>query len=280
MGSRSSSRSPCRSNQAAAPRSRSVTCPDGRSKWEVSRYSTPGPYFRDPEGADLSYDAGTSDPTRTRLVGALPQIPRQFPDPALHPVRPDVRDRHSIHSSRSAVAPDHPPCRRQEILPPYLVDKGVEAPIRFFLRFRIVARSGVSERSPTLLDSRQWSCPCLLSVPLPTQGPFPRRALPPRPRYYGPIRHPAGPACPSRGSGCRRARHRQGFPCCYAFHLPCMPTPLPRRKPAGCPVALFPASRRPSPCHRRIGFRITPFRGLLGVHFTFRPAWSLNRLPT
>ena len=66
-----------------------------------------------------------------------------------------------------------------------------------------VARSGVSERSPTLLDSRQWSCPCPLSVPLPTQGPFPRRALPPRPRYYGPIRHPAGPACPSRGSGCR-----------------------------------------------------------------------------
>ena len=36
----------------------------------------------------------------------------------------------------------------------------------------------VSERSPTLLDSRQWSCPCLRSVPLPTQGPFPRRALP------------------------------------------------------------------------------------------------------
>ena len=66
-----------------------------------------------------------------------------------------------------------------------------------------VARSGVSERSPTLVDSRQWSCPCPLSVPFPTQGPFPRRALPRVSGTTGPIRHPAGPACPSRGPGCR-----------------------------------------------------------------------------
>ena len=74
---------------------------------------------------------------RSRLVGALPQIPRQFPDRTLHPVRLDVRDRHIIHSSRPTVAPDQPPCLQQEVLPPYLVDKGMKAPIRFFLRFRM-----------------------------------------------------------------------------------------------------------------------------------------------
>ena len=208
-----------------------------------------------------------SDPATVPRPSAPPRTPR-CPRPSLHPLQP-LRRCSGPSPMPPAGNPPAIPCRQgrgsaDQVLP----------------SLSHVARSGVSERSPTLLDSRQWSCPCLLSVPVPTQGPFPRRALPPRPRYYGPIRHPAGPACPSRGSGCRRARHRQGFPCCYAFHLPCMPTPLPRRKPAGCPVALFPASRRPSPCHRRIGFRITPFRGLLGVHFTFRPAWSLNRLPT
>ena len=38
-----------------------------------------------------------------------------------------------------------------------------------------------------------------------------------------------------------------------------MPTPLPRQKPAGALVALFPAGRRPSPNYRRVGFRINRF---------------------
>ena len=59
---------------------------------------------------------------------------------------------------------------------------------------------------------------------------------------------PCRPGLPLAGSRLPRARHRQGFPCCYAFHLPCMPTPLPRRKPTGAIVALFPAGRRPSQC--------------------------------
>ena len=37
----------------------------------------------------------------------------------------------------------------------------------------------------------------------PNSGPLPSAGITPRPRYYGPIRQPAGPACPSRGSGCR-----------------------------------------------------------------------------
>ena len=70
---------------------------------------------------------------------------------------------------------------------------------------------------------------------------------------------PYRPGLPLAGSRLPRARHRQGFPCCCAFHLPCMPTPLPRRIPAGALVALFPADRRPSPNYRRVGFRINRF---------------------
>ncbi len=70
---------------------------------------------------------------------------------------------------------------------------------------------------------------------------------------------PCRPGLPLAGSRLPRARHRQGFPCCYAFHLPCMPTPLPRRKPAGALVALFPAGRRPSPVSRRVDFRNNRF---------------------
>ena len=77
---------------------------------------------------------------------------------------------------------------------------------------------------------------------------------------------PCRPGLPLAGSRLPRARHRQGFPCCCAFHLPCMPTPLPRRMPAGALVALFPAGRRPSPDYRRVGFRTQAFRGLPGVH--------------
>ena len=50
---------------------------------------------------------------------------------------------------------------------------------------------------------------------------------------------PCRPGLSLAGFRLPRARHRRGFPCCHAFHLPHVPTPLPRRKPAGCPVALF-----------------------------------------
>ena len=74
-----------------------------------------------------------------------------------------------------------------------------------------------------------------------------------------------------------RARHRQGFPCCCAFHLPCMPTPLPRRTPASALVALFPASRRPSPISRRVGFRVIRFEACSA--FTRVPACMVAEPP-
>ena len=88
---------------------------------------------------------------------------------------------------------------------------------------------------------------------------------------------PCRPGLPLAGFRLPRARHRQDFPCCYAFHLPCMPTPLPRRKPAGALVALFPAGRRPSPNLRRVGFRDARVEACSA--FTFVPACMVARPP-
>ena len=88
---------------------------------------------------------------------------------------------------------------------------------------------------------------------------------------------PCRPGLPLAGSRLPRARHRQGFPCCYAFHLPCMPTPLPRRKPAGALVVLFPAGRRPSPVSRRVDFRINRFEACSA--FTRVPACMVAEPP-
>ena len=41
------------------------------------------------------------------------------------------------------------------------------------------------------------------SVIPPHLRPLSSTGIAPRLQYYGPLRHPAGPACPSRGSGCR-----------------------------------------------------------------------------
>ena len=88
---------------------------------------------------------------------------------------------------------------------------------------------------------------------------------------------PCRPGLPLAGFRLPRARHRQGFPCCYAFHLPCMPAPLPRRKPAGAFVALFPAGRRPSPDYRRVGFRVKRFEACSA--FTRVPACMVAEPP-
>ena len=56
-----------------------------------------------------------------------------------------------------------------------------------------------------------------------------------------------------------------------------MPAPLPRRKPAVARVALFPASRRPSPFLRRVGFRNTRFEAYSA--FTRVPACMVAEPP-
>ena len=89
---------------------------------------------------------------------------------------------------------------------------------------------------------------------------------------------PCRPGLPLAGFRLPRARHRQGFPCCHACHLPHVPTPIPRRKPASARVAHFPASRRPSPYSRRVGSRIT--RNEACSAFTHVPARVVAEPPT
>ena len=99
----------------------------------------------------------------------------------------------------------------------------------------------------------------------------------PRLQYYGPLRHPAGPACPSRGPGCRvhgtgrasRVATPSIFHACRRHY--------PRRKPAGALVALFPAGRRPSPFLRRVGFRDARFEACSA--FTRVPACMVAEPP-
>ena len=78
-------------------------------------------------------------------------------------------------------------------------------------------------------------------------------------QYYEPLRHPAGPASPSRGPGSVRASPPTGLPCCHLLPLPCVPAPLPRRVQRDARVARFPLRLRPSPFLRWVGPRIARF---------------------
>ena len=100
--------------------------------------------------------------------------------------------------------------------------------------------------------------PFPLSVSLSNQGSFPPPALPGLPRYYKPIRHPAGPACPSRGSGrnVRSTDRASRVAPAPLFHA-CR-----RHYPGGtgrCVCRSLPGPWQPSPKNRRVGFRITRF---------------------
>ena len=119
--------------------------------------------------------------------------------------------------------------------------------------------------------------PCLRSMPLPTQGPFPPRALP---RFYGTTglsatlqAQPHSHELPVRWL----PPLLQGFPCCYLLPLPCVPASLPRRVPRGARVARFPLRLRPSPFLRWVGPRIARFEAC--STFTRVPARMLAEPP-
>ena len=76
-------------------------------------------------------------PHRLRCVGPVLQIPRQFPKPAPHAVRLDVREGLSVHPGSPAVSADALPGFREKVLAPHLVDQRVETPVGFFLSFRM-----------------------------------------------------------------------------------------------------------------------------------------------
>ena len=100
-------------------------------------------------------------------------------------------------------------------------------------------------------------------------------------RYYDPIRHPGGRFCASRHHRwpAPLASHPKGLPVLHTTPLSHMPSPLPRRNRwvpmsfASPTAAAFPelqAGRLPH----------YPFRGLLSVHCTLRPARSRSPLRT
>ena len=76
---------------------------------------------------------------------------------------------------------------------------------------------------------------------------------------------PCRPKLALAGSRLTRARHRQGFPCCFCFPLSHMPSPFPRRRRpvlkslASRSLAAFPVFTAGRPPH-------CLFRGLLDVH--------------
>ena len=78
------------------------------------------------------------------------------------------------------------------------------------------------------------------------------------PRYYEPIRHPAGPACPSRGSGwCVLTTDRVSRVATIPLFHACR-----RHYPGGtgrCPRRSLPGRWQPSPRYGRVGFRIARF---------------------
>ncbi len=116
-----------------------------------------------------------------------------------------------------------------------------------------VIRSGVARPFQTLVGSRQWSRP--FSFPHRSRTGAPSL----HPRYpASPVIQAPPPPCPSRGSGWRVPRHRQGFPCCHHPPLPCVPPSIPRR---GRPVRASLASRPVPACSvsRRIGPHVARF---------------------
>ena len=214
-----------------------------------------------PNGRSLPAPSSGSEPShRLRCVGPFP-IPRQFPKPTPHAVRLDVREGLSVHPGGPAVAADPPPGLREKVLAPHLVDQRVKTPVGCFLSD--VTRSGVPGPFLTLLGSHQWSRLFPLPYRSRTRAPSLRPALPAIPVLQA-LRHPAGPACPSRGSGWNvrstdRASRVAPAPLFHACrrHCPCGRRNRPvRMSLTSRPVAAFPekqAGRLPHYAFRGLG---------------------------
>ena len=88
------------------------------------------------------------------------------------------------------------------------------------------------------------------------------------PRYYEPVRHPKRPSLLLTEFQLRATTsHRRGFPCFDDLLFQACRRHYPDGT-AGCCRCLA-QRHRPSPKLRRVGFRHSPFRGLLGVHSRF-----------
>ena len=201
----------------------------------------------------------TESPCRAVRPGAA-RSPRARPEERTSPPAPNGRQRHRQQRSRpggSPTAAAHPAAT-----PPSLPH---------------AAPAGVSGHSTEVLGSRHSPRPFPPFLALfPEPGPLPSAGIT-RPlavlRAHPP---PCRPELALAGSRLVRAHHRQGFPCCHCFPLTRMLPSLPRRnRPvlaslASQPLATFPVYRAGRLPH-------WPFRGLLNVRCSLRPARSLSR---
>ena len=114
------------------------------------------------------------------------------------------------------------------------------------------------------------------SVIPPHLRPLSSTGITPRLQYYGPLRHPAGPACPSRGPGCRvhgtgrasRVATLSIFHACRR-HYPGGNRPVPM-SPSSQPVGGLPLFSGGSAS-------ATPVSRPAQRSLAFRPAWSPSR---
>ena len=114
---------------------------------------------------------------------------------------------------------------------------------------------------------------------LPHLRPLSSTGITPRLQSYGPLRHPAGPACPSRGFRLPRARHRHGLPVLLRFPSSTRADATAPAETGGALVTLFPPVNGLPLANGGFASALCvsrPSRRSL----TFRPAWSLSRLPT
>ena len=135
--------------------------------WYPKRPELAGLFLRD---QNLSH--------RSQHVRSVLQVPRQFPEPPLHPVCVDIAEALPVRPGLATVAACQPPGSREKVLPPNLVVQCMKATSAFFLRFRMQKRSGVSEPSVTLLGSRQRSCLAPFPFPSRSRSPFLGRHCP------------------------------------------------------------------------------------------------------
>ena len=166
----------------------------------MPRHNFPGCFFgMSPVSPDSAY---------------LPQVPRQFPDPAFHSVRLDVRD-------RDTTTPAAPPLRRASAHAASRKSSRHTLSTRACRRpgssFAFACSDGLEWRTladPGRLPSVVMSLPPFRTVP--NSGPLSSAGITPRLQYYGPIRHPAirpAPrgvpvaACHGTGGASRVATH-------------------------------------------------------------------------
>ena len=232
------------------------------------------------DGTSPAVSSGSAPDAPDSACRCPPSGPPTVPRPNA-PLRTSRRPRHSHHRlpplRRCAGPAPTPPRGNPASIP---CRQGRENAGQVLPSLSRVARPGVPGRVlPTLLGSHQWPSPCLLPVPFPTQGPFPRRALPRVLSTAGPSATLPAQACPSRGPGCRvhgtdRASRVATPPILHTCrrHYPG------ENQPVLVSLASRPAGGLPLSCGGS-AFAMT-VSGPARRSLAFRPAWSLSRLPT